>query len=184
MADLKTYADVDLKTYVHTDINYISSFPREFITLHARYKKGPEYCDKCHIDGCINGVFVTYCLEHIQQGLGQQTQGQIQGQQIQAQGQQTQAQGQQTQAQGLGRQIYDIVMDFKEKKKELCEGFEIYTCHDLQNYVQRYYASIVAKPLVLFCEDCDVEIHVENSSVYLSPLENVRCDKCAAQRLV
>ena len=179
MADLKTYADVDLKTYVHTDINYISSFPREFIALHARYKKGPEYCDKCHIDGCINGVFVTYCLEHIQQGLGQ-----IQGQQGQTQGQQgQQIQGQQIQGQIQGTQIYDIVMDFKEKK-ELCEGLEIYTCHDLQNYVQRYYSSIVAKPLVLFCEDCDVEIYVQNSSVYLLPLENVRCDKCAAQRLV
>jgi hypothetical protein len=172
---------MDLKTYTHNDVIYISSFPREFIPLHARYKKGPEYCDKCHVDGCIDDVFVTYCLEHLAQPEQQAQQAQQAQPAQKAQQAQQAEQAQKAQPEEPAepaQQFYDMVMNYKSNPS-LCEEYEIYNCYDLQNYVQYYYGSIIAKPLVMFCEDCDVEVRVVNSSVYLLPLENVRCERCA-----
>lgn len=47
-------------------MNYILSFPNEWIIDHSENKSGPYYCRNCFVNGCINykdyRIFLGYCI--------------------------------------------------------------------------------------------------------------------------
>lgn len=47
-------------------MNYISSFPKEWILDQCENKSGPYHCRNCFVNGCINYkeecIFLGYCI--------------------------------------------------------------------------------------------------------------------------
>ena len=56
---------ISFYTAVSDGMNYISSFPREWILTHEKDESGPKYCSNCAIYGNLkyddSNIFLGYC---------------------------------------------------------------------------------------------------------------------------
>ena len=50
---------------------YHENFPEEWLNSHNIDETGPKYCTNCEEYGCINGIFIGYCVncaQHVYKG--------------------------------------------------------------------------------------------------------------------